>query len=1516
MRNKLDMLSDEVLSQLEFSEAGLLTWGFIGGTFIAEEEIKKILQTLPTPRMKELWEEALNEGTSINDIERNLIERKLIFNSKGNSRTRFAETIRLLYLLKQRFNFDDWQSASNLISNIKLLLKYRSYPKRDRDFTFLISKLKSKNIDEEFMIKIFSLLLDKGKMLLSKFQVDSTVSLISNIKSSNDTAVIIGAGTGSGKTKAFYIPALAYISKSIETDKSNWTRTLALYPRTELLKDQFKESIIEVQKLNIFMKNNNLRTISVGAYYGDTPQKAEDVEKSKYYKWEEKGSGYVCPFLTCPDCGGALIWLRQDQTKEVQNNKNEIYGEYEVLHCEDCSHIISSENIMLTRNRMSETPPDILFTTTEMLNRKLFSSKDRHVFGVNTTKPPKFVLLDEVHIYEGVTGAQVAYLLRRWRNLINLYNKWNNVQFVGLSATLTDPVSFFSTLVGISERNIEYITPEEEDLTDESMEYNMVLRGDPMSETSLLSTTVQTTMLLGRMLDPLTDEEFEGTFGPKIFGFTDKLDVINRWYHIEVDAEKNKTLSQYRDSNLIKKFKLNLVETFKQQQAMGQIWRVAQAIDPECLIKPLKVGITSSQTKGVDPKAKLVIATSTLEVGYNDPKVGAVIQHKAPRSVASFLQRKGRAGRTRGMRPWTIIVTSAYGRDRWIYENPQMVFDAVVPKLNLPIRNTYVEHIQAAFALMDWITHSLSTKGFKDINVWKLLTPKHRGYYKKAKETVVELLSNVISGDYLNMEKFIGDALILNETALRRVLWSPPRSIMFNLIPSLIAELKSDWNRTIENGNVICPEKSFLEDAPLTGFVPRSLFSSLEESDLMLMIPGKDELENLGLRQGMVEFAPGNVSKRYSNLRRLGSAQWIPITKEIKDIDVINFDNMRTEYVDTVANENGEVLVYRIKLLELEDIPKEISDRSVSYLKWNVNMKPNGDDYSEENKGKAIKFIDGSALKDVIENIEVFSSDSNQYVLCTRYARNLDSVLKYKPHYGSPEKIKIDFKAGKNNAALGFQGYVDGVSVRYKHSNMKDLMEKEHWNNILRELRPEYYLYLLKQDEYLSDLLSVFELEWLWQICISSVIAISISLGIDLESGIASYKNNLIPISERTLQAIFQTINVPEYEIGENEEGKLYKRLLGYLNDKVIAEILLTKIQSLYTEITIEKDFWDWVNQRYVSTLAATIKIAIDNISPDINTEDLLVDICDDVIWITEPDSGGMGIINSIAQCINSYPRRFEEVFMNSISYCSRHEISKDLDAVTFKIDDDIIRSDFYKVRTSSTLNEQKETLLSLQKHLFSMGITPRRELIVSMITKMLNANSSVETDNLIKKINSKWKEEQERLGCNFDLRIFSVACIKIENIKDEIDSILNKIDPSARTIEIGEKQRFSLVESMMWSDCLDSCPDCVQIYSPYSSFIKPSRSILAALLKRDYEDISYYDSKWKEQLIKGLIKGVKGRIYFDYIDAEDCRKHILNFVVVPIEVEYELLYPYIDSIKISDTKCYIDIAIKEGLHA
>ncbi|MCP5899070.1 hypothetical protein NL320_26925, partial [Klebsiella pneumoniae] len=72
---------------------------------------------------------------------------------------------------------------------------------------------------------------------------------------------------------------------------------------------------------------------------------------------------------------------------------------------------------------------------------------------------------------------------------------------------------------------------------------------------------------------------------------------------------------------------------------LGQNWKAAMDIGHD-LAENKVISRTSSQDAGVDASADVVVATSSLEVGYNDPLVGAVLQHKAPNDVASYLQRK------------------------------------------------------------------------------------------------------------------------------------------------------------------------------------------------------------------------------------------------------------------------------------------------------------------------------------------------------------------------------------------------------------------------------------------------------------------------------------------------------------------------------------------------------------------------------------------------------------------------------------------------------------------------------------------------------------------------------------------------------------------------------------------------------------------------------------------------------------------------------------------------------------
>ena len=212
-----------------------------------------------------------------------------------------------------------------------------------------------------------------------------------------------------------------------------------------------------------------------------------------------------------------------------------------------------------------------------------------------------------------------------------------------------------------------------------------------------------------------------GQFGRKLFAFTDDLDVTNRLFFNLRDAEGQDSWGNPKRenptgslANLRASTAPDAADRFRDGQAWPMCERIGHPLRPDVFTR---IARTSSQDAGVDQDADQIVATAALEVGFNDPAVGAVLQHKAPIDPAAFLQRKGRAGRDPAMRPWTVVVLSDYGRDRLAYQAYDLLFDPELPARDLPLGNRHVRRMQAAFAALDWF--GLRLEGHAHGSVWQ-----------------------------------------------------------------------------------------------------------------------------------------------------------------------------------------------------------------------------------------------------------------------------------------------------------------------------------------------------------------------------------------------------------------------------------------------------------------------------------------------------------------------------------------------------------------------------------------------------------------------------------------------------------------------------------------------------------------------------------------------------------------------------------------------------------------------------
>jgi len=97
------------------------------------------------------------------------------------------------------------------------------------------------------------------------------------------------------------------------------------------------------------------------------------------------------------------------------------------------SRILPYDSEVLSREDIQNNPPDILMTNYVMLDLLLTRFGDRNLFPEEGVSPLKFLVLDEVHTYNGKKGADVAALIRRLKERTRTRD---SIRCIATSATI------------------------------------------------------------------------------------------------------------------------------------------------------------------------------------------------------------------------------------------------------------------------------------------------------------------------------------------------------------------------------------------------------------------------------------------------------------------------------------------------------------------------------------------------------------------------------------------------------------------------------------------------------------------------------------------------------------------------------------------------------------------------------------------------------------------------------------------------------------------------------------------------------------------------------------------------------------------------------------------------------------------------------------------------------------------------------------------------------------------------
>lgn len=479
---------------------------------------------------------------------------------------------------------------------------------------------------------------------------------------------VIDAPTATGKTLAFMIPAITYalIKKLNHThrniDEALSSGSLLVYPRKTLQKQQLEILLKILHHINSRLSEKLNIELSVAIDKGGG--------EADYIKKE------IAEIDLGDELRGKLVQIRHkaESSRGVQlstflelDNGQKIslsYFKGMVLHDYDRDYILSQK-------------PDILITNPWTIRERIKSLKpgfsDAYIGR-------KFITFDEAHVYVNINYLDLIATLKFYRYIMNSEIENNKVRFVLSSATipLKDKRELVQWILGLC-RDIN-CSSYDIDLNKVSLlDYNELEPDNPnkvlkivvtllpyrLSIETLMQGIIQVlaTALMHRQLkaivfvDSISEVSTLKKYVDTIFRAREGIEVCDHILNISCRQSKDITIKNsdirksldigsntyddYSWSHLAST--LNLVNK-RVNDILDKIQKVTDIIKEHhgALNDDVRRAIEQGFVKGY---YKILLATSTIDLGVNFDDVTFIIQYKEPISDEALIQRVGRAGR-------------------------------------------------------------------------------------------------------------------------------------------------------------------------------------------------------------------------------------------------------------------------------------------------------------------------------------------------------------------------------------------------------------------------------------------------------------------------------------------------------------------------------------------------------------------------------------------------------------------------------------------------------------------------------------------------------------------------------------------------------------------------------------------------------------------------------------------------------------------------------------------------------
>ena len=333
------------------------------------------------------------------------------------------------------------------------------------------------------------------------------------------------------------------------------------------------------------------------------------------------------------------------------------------------------------------------------------------------------------------------------------------------------------------------------------------------------------------------------------------------------------------------------------------------------------------------------------------------------------------------MRPWTVVVLSDYGGDRWAFQQPERLFQPEIESIFLPVINPHVLRVQATYFLIDWIGRRIN--GESPFSYLK--GPPCR---REARETIRILQDFLQQGSGmvqvppgLRIDVFcyhLGEEAVFSLKWISTLFSGMNRDLSCVLLFRFVTQTPGMFH--------FCrPEKSSdIEDKgakhPLPGFLPSATFAELGISEVTLefAIEGK-EPEVMGISRALFETCPGRVSKRFS----IGAEEkgyWHHFSESL--LGSPTSASVGDLFPQSLFLKHlGGVDIYQPQAIQLTPKPKNVIESSNAFWQWQSAFRHIGD-------GLDLPIFKGRSFQDVFKGSRAYLHRDQSGLEVVRYARS------------------------------------------------------------------------------------------------------------------------------------------------------------------------------------------------------------------------------------------------------------------------------------------------------------------------------------------------------------------------------------------------------------------------------------------------------------------------------------------------------------------------------------------------